>query len=393
MQTVVLAAGQGTRIRPLSDRRPKPMLPVAGRPILEHVAEAAVDAGTDELVFVIGYEGTAVTDHFGDSFQGVPITYCEQPHPDGTADALAAANGHIDGRFAVLNGDNLYDPASVASLFERETGIGVHRVTEPSRYGVVEFDGGRATDIVEKPANPSSRYANVGAYVLPPDSLDELDVPRSERGEYELTDMLARLIRTDTVDVVEFDRWIDVGRPWDLLAANELLLSESTERLEGDVHESASFEGPVVVEEGARIRAGVVMEGPVLVTSGADVGPNAYVRGTTVLGNDARIGHGVEVKNSALFAGATVGHLSYVGDSVIGRDVNFGAGTVVANLRHDGQPVRAAVKDERVSTGRRKFGVVVGDEAKTGIDTSLNAGVTLSTGATTRPGETVLRDR
>ncbi|MFB6354700.1 MAG: glucose-1-phosphate thymidylyltransferase, partial [Halobacteriales archaeon] len=86
-------------------------------------------------------------------------------------------------------------------------------------------------------------------------------------------------------------------------------------------------------------------------------------------------------------------HLSYVGDSVLGREVNFGAGTQVANLRHDGEPVELTVKGERVSTGRRKFGVVLGDGAKTGIDTSLNAGVTLAAGATTGPGETVTRDR
>jgi len=92
-------------------------------------------------------------------------------------------------------------------------------------------------------------------------------------------------------------------------------------------------------------------------------------------------------------AGASVEHLSYIGDSVLGRDVNVGAGMTVANLRHDEEPVRVDVKGESVSTGRRKFGVVVGDRAKTGIDTNLNAGVKLSTGATTAPGETVVTDR
>lgn len=393
MQTVVLAAGQGTRMSPLSDRRPKPMIPIAGRPMLEHVASAAVEAGAHELVIVVGYEADTVIEYFGDSFMGVPIRYCEQPAPDGTADALDAAATHLDERFAVLNGDNYYDPASVRELFGHEQAIGVFPVAEPSNYGVVEFDGGRATGIVEKPAAPASEFANVGAYVLPRERLASQSLSRSERGEYELTDILARLIDEDAVDIVEFDRWFDVGRPWEVLEANELLLADLETRIDGTVHELATLDGPVVVENGARIRAGVTIEGPAIIQSGTAVGPNAYIRGSTVIGPDAFVGHAVEIKNSVLMEGATVGHLSYVGDSILGQHVNFGAGTTVANLRHDGQPVWTSVNGDRVSTGRRKFGVVVGDGVKTGIHTSLNPGVKLSPGCTTHPGETVFRDR
>ena len=130
-----------------------------------------------------------------------------------------------------------------------------------------------------------------------------------------------------------------------------------------------------------------------LVRSGADVGPNAYVRGATLLAEDTHVGTSVEVKNSVLMAGTHVPHLSYVGDSVLGRDVNFGAGTNVANLRHDDADVRFAVKGDRISTGRRKFGVVAGDGVKTGINTSLSPGLRLSPGTTTTPGESVTRDR
>jgi len=112
-----------------------------------------------------------------------------------------------------------------------------------------------------------------------------------------------------------------------------------------------------------------------------------------VIGEEAEVGHGVEIKNSVIMRGAKVNHLSYVGDSLVGRAVNLGAGTLVANRRHDETTVCVTVNGTRVSTGRRKFGVVLGDEVKTGLNTNLNAGVTLQTGATTDPGETVLRDR
>jgi bifunctional UDP-N-acetylglucosamine pyrophosphorylase/glucosamine-1-phosphate N-acetyltransferase len=205
--------------------------------------------------------------------------------------------------------------------------------------------------------------------------------------------VLDRACEAADVRAVAVDRWLDVGRPWELLAANEWKLGELERRIDGDVHPDADLRGAVVVEDGATVDAGVVIEGPALVRADAAVGPNAYVRGATLLDEGATVGHAVEVKNSVLMAGATVGHLSYVGDSVLGRDVNFGAGTTVANLRHDGADVIVRVNGEPTSTGLRKFGVVCGDGAKTGIDAALNAGVVLGTDARTEPGETVTRDR
>ncbi len=161
----------------------------------------------------------------------------------------------------------------------------------------------------------------------------------------------------------------------------------------GDVHEDADLRGNVVVQEGATVEPGVVMEGPVLVKSGATVGPNAYVRGATLLEEGVHVGNGVEVKNSVVMRDSAVPHLSYVGDSVLGRDVNLGAGTNVSNLRHDDEDIAIDVKGESTSTGRRKFGVVLGHGVKTGINTSFNPGVVLSCDAFTYPGEVVTDDR
>ncbi|WP_276301155.1 bifunctional sugar-1-phosphate nucleotidylyltransferase/acetyltransferase [Halorussus lipolyticus] len=393
MQAVVLSAGQGTRIRPLSASLPKPMLPVADRPLSAHAADAAVEAGADELILVVGYEAEEVRDYFGDEYAGVPVTYAVQQEQAGTADAVRSASEYLDGPFAVLNGDNLYEPEAIAELFEEGPAVGAVRVEDPTNYGVLSTEDDTVTDIVEKPDDPPTNLANAGAYAFPAEARDWLDVPESERGEHEITDVVAEVIAEYDVGVAVMDRWLDVGRPWELLAANEWKLGELDREIRGEVHDDAELRGDVVVESGAEIDAGVVVEGPALIRSGASVGPNAYIRGATLVGEDAHVGHSVEIKNSVLGRGSHVAHLSYVGDSVLGRDVNFGAGTNVANLRHDGEPVRLTVKGDRVSTGRRKFGVVVGDEAKTGINASLNAGVKLSEGATTKPGEVVTRDR
>jgi bifunctional UDP-N-acetylglucosamine pyrophosphorylase/glucosamine-1-phosphate N-acetyltransferase len=393
MQTVLLAAGQGTRMRPLTESTPKPMLPVGDRPLVAHTATTAIEAGASELIIVVGYEAQAVRDFFGTEYRGVPVTFARQEHQRGTADALRAARPHLDAQFAVLNGDNLYRTADLQELFEAGPAIGAIRVETPQNYGVLSTVEGRVTDIVEKPADPPSNLANAGAYVFPTEAREWLDVDESDRGEYELTDVVARAIDKSSVSVVELDRWLDVGRPWELLEATEWKLTELEGAIEGAVDDSATLRGTVVVEEGATIEPGVVIEGPVLVRSGATVGPNAYVRGHSVLCENTNIGQSVEIKNSIIMQGTAVPHLSYVGDSVLGRNVNFGAGTTVANLRHDDEPVRMTVKGERVSTGRRKFGVVVGDGTKTAINTTLNAGVVLSGETTTTPGERVLKDK
>ncbi|MGQ3414295.1 bifunctional sugar-1-phosphate nucleotidylyltransferase/acetyltransferase [Natrinema sp. LN54] len=393
MKAIVLAAGQGTRIRPLSASRPKPMLPVADRPLAAQTVDTAVDAGADEIVLVVGYEGQTVRDYFGAEYRGVPVSYAVQTEQAGTAHAVNAAREHIDGPFAVLNGDNLYDPAAIDRLFTECPAVCAAEVADPRNYGVLSTTDDTVIDIVEKPEEPPTNLANAGAYAFPADAKSWLEVPASERGEREITDVLARVVEQYAVTPVTLERWLDVGRPWELLEANEWKLAALERRIDGAVSDAAHLEGRVVVEEGATVEPGAVIEGPVLIRSGATVGPNAYVRGATLIGKDVSVGNGVEVKNSVLSRGTSVSHLSYVGDSVLGRDVNFGAGTNVANLRHDDADVSVTVKGERVSTGRRKFGVVAGDGVKTGINTSLTPGLKLDTGATTEPGETVERDR
>jgi len=387
---------------PLTDSLPKPMLPVAGQPLVGHCLDSAIAAGASRVVIVVGHEAGVVRDHVAEHDWPVPVELTQQQRQRGTADAVRAASSALtDDPFVVLNGDALYDAPSLERLYSDGPAVGSYRVDDPSQYGVLDVAGNpdadsgarRVTGVIEKPPNPPSDLINTGAYVFPAAARSWLDVGESERGELELTDVLQRTCAEFEVTPVPFERWLDVGRPWELLEANEWKLAECERRLDGDIADDAQLRGTVVVEDGATVEPGVVIEGPTYLDAGARVGPNAYVRGATYLGPNAKVGHAVEVKNSVIAAGSHVPHLSYVGDSVLGRDVNFGASTTVANLRHDDANVRMRVKGESTDTGRRKFGVVCGDGVNTGINSSLNAGVVLSTGATTMPGETVTRDR
>jgi UDP-N-acetylglucosamine diphosphorylase/glucosamine-1-phosphate N-acetyltransferase len=318
----------------------------------------------------------------------------------GTAQAIGRAASVIEEPFVALNGDVVVGDGLVESLAaaarDGENAVATMHVEDPRNYGVVDVADGYVTDIVEKPNEPPSTLANLGLYAFDPSVFEFIERTKlSSRGEYEITETIERMLEAGAdFRVAEHDgAWLDVGRPWELLDAQEVLLADLERDVQGTVADGATLEGPVVVEDGATVRTGSVIEGPVVVQSGATVGPNAYVRGSTVLMPGAKAGTHVEVKNSILMENAAVPHLSYVGDSVLGQDVNLGAGTTVANLRHDDANVRMGVKGSRVDTGRRKLGVVVADGVKTGIDTSLNAGVKLGVNAKTRPGESVTRDR
>ncbi len=203
-------------------------------------------------------------------------------------------------------------------------------------------------------------------------------VKQSVRGEWELTDALTLLAsESKTVLVAELgkDAWFDVGRPWDLLDANVWALKHMKPEILGTVEQGAHLIGPVYVAESARIRSGAYIEGPVFIDEDADVGPNCFIRSGTSLGKKTHVGNAVEIKNCLVMDGTKIGHLSYVGDSVIGENCNFGAGTITANLRFDDGKIKMTIKDQIVDTGRRKLGVVLGDNVKTGIKASFMPGV------------------
>lgn len=181
--------------------------------------------------------------------------------------------------------------------------------------------------------------------------------------------------------------------PWDILRANELFVSALSEsKIKGDIHPNAVVDGVILLGAGSRILPGVYIEGNVVIGENCKIGPNCYLRGSTSIGDKCHIGQSVEIKNTVILSHSNVGHLSYVGDSVIGEKANLGAGTVTSNLRHDGKNHRTEVDGVLVDTGRRKFGCIIGDGVHTGINTSIYPGRKLWPGTSTRPGEIVQRD-
>lgn len=397
MKAVVLVAGKGTRMEPLTSDCPKVMLQVANKPILEHILNSAIQAGIEGFVFITGYLEQQIREYFGDGSKwGVSIDYVQQKEQLGTANAIGYAKGHVEEAFLVLNGDMLIGQEDLKALLSRteEAVICVKEVENPSDFGVLEVENNKVVRIIEKPKNPPTKLANAGVYLFRESIFDFIDrTQASVRKEFEITDSIQMLI--DSGAAVGYSplegRWIDIGYPWDLLKANERLLKDLKSRCEGTVEPNATIKGEVVIGKGALIRNGSYIEGPVIIGENCDIGPNCFIRPSTAIGNHARIGNAVEIKNTIVMEGTHVGHLSYVGDSIIGRRCNFGAGTKVANLRHDGKNIKVRMKGKILDSGRRKLGVIMGDDVHTGINTSINVGVMIEKGKYTSPGEIVKR--
>jgi glucose-1-phosphate thymidylyltransferase long form len=226
MQAVVLAAGEGTRLRPLTEDKPKGMVEVDGKPILTHCFEQLTELGADELLVVVGYMKESIISHYGDEFQGTPITYAHQREQNGLAHALLTVEEHIDDDFMLMLGDNVFQ-ANLDDVVNRQyesradAAFLVEEVPEEeaSRYGVCDTNKyGEIREVVEKPDDPPSNLVMTGFYTFTPAILHACHlVQPSDRGEYEISEAIDLLIQSGrTIDAIRMDGWrIDVGYPED----------------------------------------------------------------------------------------------------------------------------------------------------------------------------------
>ncbi|MBS7620378.1 NTP transferase domain-containing protein [Candidatus Bathyarchaeota archaeon] len=401
MKAVILAAGKGIRFKPFSLTKPKPMIPIGGKPLLEWILIRLREAGVNEVLIVTHYLEDLIREYFRDGEKlGIKIEYSRQEALKGTADAFALMEPFShDEEFIGLYGDCYLSERTIETVMrnheEGSATLTILEMDDPSNYGVVKLRGDVVTGIVEKPGigESASHYANVGLYIFPPEIFRWIrDTKPSKRGEYEITDSIELMVKNDsTVRAVKItdDMWIDVGLPWNLLDANMRALTSMKSVVEGEVEEGAHLSGMVKVERGSRIRSGAYIEGPVFIGKDCDIGPNCYIRPHTSIGAKVRIGNACEIKNSIIMDGTNISHLSYIGDSVIGERCNLGAGTITANLRFDKKTVKVEIEGRILDSKKGKLGAFIGDEAQTGVNVSIMPGVKIGYKSWIAPGVTV----
>ena len=375
MKCVILAAGEGKRMHPLTFTRPKVMLPIANKPILEWNLLNAIDAGLTEFVFIVGYKSEMVRNYFGDGTNwNVSIDYVNQGKALGTAHAIETAENFVDD-FIVLCGDTIFGKEDFQNIAKNKMSMGLVEVENAKEYGIVKLEGKRIVQIHEKMENPISNVINAGIYHFDSNIFGYIHkTGKSPRGEYEITDSINLLIKEESMEGIFLKEWRDVVYPWHLLDANEEILKKSEGRIEGDISENATLTETVIVGKNSKILPGSHIEGPVVIGSDCKIGPNCYIRPYTSIGNSCHVGNACEIKNSIIMDSSNVPHQNYVGDSVIGERCNLGAGTKIANLRLDKRNIKVILNGKKLDTKRRKLGVIMGDNVQTGINSMTNVG-------------------
>jgi bifunctional UDP-N-acetylglucosamine pyrophosphorylase/glucosamine-1-phosphate N-acetyltransferase len=223
MQAVILAAGEGKRMRPLTLERPKPLVLVAGRTLLEHIIDA-LPAEVDEIILIVGYKAEMIKEHFGSFYKGRTIRYVRQWMPAGTAHALSMAEPLLrDDRFILMCADDLHGAPALAEAISQPLSILVSEHPEPWKFGVIQMNPDRTlASIIEKPEHPTTNLISTGAMVLDKRIFD-YEVVRHENGEYFMTYPLNLFAKDHAIVVVEQEFWIPVGYPEDIGRAEAII--------------------------------------------------------------------------------------------------------------------------------------------------------------------------
>ncbi len=389
MKAAILAAGEGTRLKPITSSIPKPMIPLGGKPLLEHQIVGLKKAGIKEFLIIVGYKEDIIKQHFKKGQElGVNIDYVTQEEYRGTAHATGYAEDFIgDDIFLMMYGDILVDQDLYGALIQyyQERGadglISLLEVKNPENYGIITLDSEQyVKGIIEKPSPDLDvgNLANAGIYIFPPQIFKAIAKTKvSERNEYELTDSIRIFIEIFNKKIVGYNikdsYWNDIGLPWQLLDVNGYILGRINSEIEGHIEENVIIKGNIHIGKETVIKSGSYIHGPCFIGDNCIIGPNAYIRPGCSIQDNCIIGSS-EVKNSIILSNSNFSHFNYIGDSIICDHVNLGGGTKVANVKFDESSVKVLIKGKRTNSNRKKLGAIIGPNVKVGINSSIMCG-------------------
>ena len=371
MEAVILAAGEGQRLRPFTVNKPKVMIKVANKPILEHVIDSLRRAGVRDIVMVVGYRKSRVMDYFGDGRRwGVRIRYAVQEKQLGTAHALKQAEKLVGEEFVVVAGDNIIDPLTIKKL--EKWSLAYKTSEEYSKYGVIELENRKVRRIVEKPAEPLSNLVNTGIYRFGREIFGYI-------GELtNLTDVINRMIEDGyELRAVEAERWLDIVYPWDITRVNEVAMDFEGSMIGGKVGK-AEISGKTIIEEGAKVNYGAYIENSIV--GGSEIGQHVVIRWSSV-GENAMIGAFSYIENSVIGDNVVIGPHSYIKDSVID------SGSIIrARFTAASDKAEIVIDDE---VHRVKVGAFVGENCNIGSNVVVEPGTIIGNGCRVASGRVV----
>ncbi|MHA1687029.1 MAG: bifunctional sugar-1-phosphate nucleotidylyltransferase/acetyltransferase [Candidatus Heimdallarchaeaceae archaeon] len=402
IKAVILAGGRGLDLLPLTQTRPKPMIPILGKPILEYLILQLKDAGIQDILIVTGYKGEQIQAYFqrGQNL-GVTIRYADQGPNEGIESALSAAYEYVrnESEFLLLFGDIITESGLIQrtlNAFENTQADMSMTLTlrgDTGDFGVVEIgsDGLVKKVGMQKKGIEQGNYVDAGSFVLRPEIIE-----RIRKGE-----TLTKAINNSIKDKVKIaaaiweKAWFDIGKPWNILEANKLLLSKVNEsRIAKDVviESNVEIRNTVIIESGTRINSGSVLNGPLYIGSNSYIGNNVLIRDHSSLGNNVLVGFGSEIKNSVVFDDAKIYRLCYVGDSIIGKGTILSTGVMTVNTTTPKHEITMNIRGKNMKTGFNKLGAIIGDECELGVNTVVFPGIKIAANSIIEPVTTIKED-
>jgi UDP-N-acetylglucosamine diphosphorylase/glucosamine-1-phosphate N-acetyltransferase len=388
MKAVILAAGEGMRLRPLTTSEPKVMIPIANRPILEYVVDALVKNDVHDIVMVVGYRKERIMSHFEDGKKfGAQIEYVVQEKQLGNGHALSCAKDRVSGDFLVLAGDNIVDARAVGDLL-RSGACPSALVVEsenPSKYGVVTIEKGSIRAVVEKPVDLVSNIILTGLFCLKDPVFKVIDQCIAE-GEYGLSNALrATLGQTGIKPVFSDGLWIDAVYPWDLLELNAAALENAAVQTAGKIEKHVTISGPVGIGEESVIHAGTTIYGPVMIGEGCDIGPNVTIFPSSSIGDNVAIEPYTVVRNSILMSNCSIAAHSYLSHCVLGYGVKS-----KSHLMGAGSEAFVNINDEFFKVPH--MGCIVGEDTEFGTGVIVEPGTIVGAGCKVSSGSKIMRN-
>ena len=395
VQAVILTAGEGTRLRPLTVSRVKGMIPIANKPILEHVVQALAKNNIRDIIMVVGYKKERIMAYFEDGTDfDVKIRYVEQKKQLGTAHALAQAQDMIKHSFLTLPGDNIIAPDSIAKLLDKnkcDASMLITKSDTPSKYGVVGLVGDKVKHIIEKPeitgdlltkGVPSifslalwehqekslSDLISTGIYQFQPKIFKTVDEIMAQ-DKYNMSDLLQHLIGNDkNIRAIKTGTWADAVYPWDLLEMNAMVLQNTVMAKSGRIEHGAIIRPPVEIGEDTVIRSNSYIMGPVVLGRGCEVGPNTCIMPSTSIGNNVTIDPYTEIRHSIIMDDCRIGSSSTIYNSVISFGSTIGSHFVAESTK---QEVKLKTKHYEI----KNIGSIIGEDSVLGHNVILAPGM------------------
>lgn len=407
MKALVLAGGLGKRLLPITETIAKPMIALAGKPILEYVVQYLANNNLKDIIMVVGHKKEQICEYFGSGKGfGANISYVEQTKPMGIEDAILTASPKIKGEdeFLIVHADFVASDEIIKRALEyhndlnSDATIVITLVDDPTFYGAVEIDeNAKIKRIIEKPRKDEapSNYVAAGVYLFKEGFLKKLK--EAKKFDEAVQSMISE---GKTVYGMVWEKdWREITYPWDVLEANRSVLSQKLRGKGSFIAESAQIdstakiEAPVWISDDVIIRPRAVIRGSSFIGRDSFIGDGALIRDHTSIGEHVSIGFGVEIKNSIIFNDTSVGRLSYIGESIIGKKVKIGAGTQTWNIRmRGGPPIEMILDNEKVPVPVERFGTIVGENTEISINVSIFPGKKIGAGSTVFPGVIVNQD-